>query len=666
MNIKKIIFTHKIITAIVVLVLAGGGYYGYQKFKTPAEIVKYITAPVTKGMLISSISGTGQVSASNKTDIKPKVAGDIVNLSAVNGQEVKAGDIIAQIDNREALKTVRDTTTALETAKLELNKLLDPPTALELLQAQSAVAVAKQKLDQLIKPDQTTINQAKNSLISAQDTLTKLQFDQKVNYQNALDAKQKASDNLAKSYEDTFTDISNAFLDLPSVITGLNNVLYDTAIAKSEATLSSGQSNTAALINSTDYSDRDALQRFITNATNSYQTARTKYDASFESYKNSSRYADTGAIEVLLDQTIETTKVISETAKSETNMLDYWVDYRSQKSLSIFKQVVTYQSDLQAYAGKINSHLSTLLSMQRTIKDDKEAVNNTQKDLEKIIQNQPLDLTAAQRAVQEKQDALNILINPKQSDIDATKTALKEKELAYDELKAGADSLDIRARKITIQEKADALLEAQQALNDHNVVAPFAGVITTINVNQGDAVSTGTIITSLITKQQIAEVTLNEIDVANVKLDQKVILKFDAVPDLSITGKVAVIDTLGTVAQNVVSYQVKIIFDTQDERIKPGMSVSASIITNSKQDVLLAPLSAVKTNGGSYVEILVNNQPQKKNITTGISNDTMMEIVDGLTEGEMIITQTINTASVAPATAPGGQQGGSNLFRALR
>ncbi|MDD5433706.1 MAG: hypothetical protein PHE77_03610, partial [Candidatus Pacebacteria bacterium] len=61
----------------------------------------------------------------------------------------------------------------------------------------------------------------------------------------------------------------------------------------------------------------------------------------------------------------------------------------------------------------------------------------------------------------------------------------------------------------------------------------------------------------------MAEISLNEVDVAKVKIGQRAIITFDAIDELEITGKVEDVDTIGTVSQGVVSYNVKIIFDTQ-------------------------------------------------------------------------------------------------------
>ncbi|MBI5230151.1 MAG: HlyD family efflux transporter periplasmic adaptor subunit, partial [Candidatus Magasanikbacteria bacterium] len=187
---------------------------------------------------------------------------------------------------------------------------------------------------------------------------------------------------------------------------------------------------------------------------------------------------------------------------------------------------------------------------------------------------------------------------------------------------------------------------------------------------KGDSLSLNGVAATLVTTQQMAQISLNEVDVAKIKAGDKVTLTFDAVPDLQMTGEVADIDTLGTVSQGVVTYNIKIVFDTQDDRVKPGMSVSAAIITNMKQDALFMPNSAVKSQGGAwYVEMLDGytpttnltsvmkstgvtspTPPRQQTVEVGISNDTSTEIIAGLKEGDVVIIRTITPASQKTAT----------------
>ena len=172
--------------------------------------------------------------------------------------------------------------------------------------------------------------------------------------------------------------------------------------------------------------------------------------------------------------------------------------------------------------------------------------------------------------------------------------------------------------------------------------------------------------------------TLNEVDVAKINVGQKATLSFDAISDLSIAGTVSEIDAVGTVSQGVVTYAVKISFDTQDDRVKNGMSVSASIITNIKQDVLSVPNGAIKTkNGTSYVEIFDTPlqtpiagavgspsvvAPKQQIVTTGLASDSITEIVSGLKEGDQVVSRTItgttSTTSAKKSTSTKSLLGG--------
>lgn len=176
------------------------------------------------------------------------------------------------------------------------------------------------------------------------------------------------------------------------------------------------------------------------------------------------------------------------------------------------------------------------------------------------------------------------------------------------------------------------------------IFAPFDGVLATFTAEKGDSVSANSSIGSLITKNQIATISLNEVDIAKVAVGQKATMTFDAIDDLTITGKVVEVDTVGATNSGVVSYGVTVAFDVQDTRVKPGMTVTVNIILSSKADVLLVNTSAIKTaSGESYVMVMASGTPEKRTVTTGDISDTQTEITSGLSEGETIVTQTITT-----------------------
>jgi len=624
-SLVKFIKTHKIAVLAIIAVIYWGGYFAFGKINAKEAEVTYRTAPVLKGMIMSSVSGSGQVSMSDQIDIKPKVSGDIVYVGVKAGQEVKSGILLFQISATDALKKVRDAQTDLETAKLELE-------------------------DFLSSVDELTLLQQKNSLEDARENFEKLKRTQESDYQSSLDDREKAQEDLEDSYEDAFNKIADVFLDLPDTITDLYDTLYDENIAESGVVGYSYWSNIEALKNSIEnnnLTEKYKFDAFSESAEKSYSIARDSYDENFDNYKDTRRYSENDVIMNLLEETIETTKKLSEAIKDSTNMYGYWVDYRSQKNLSVYSQVTSNQSTLASLTSTVNSHISTLLSTQNSIHNNLDAIEQAQKDIAYMEKNNPIEIISSERNLQEL-----------------------EKKL--EDIQSDPTDLEIRAKRISIQKAQDALVSSQQDLADYYIRAPFDGVIAQVNVSKGESVSSSSVLATVITKHYIAEITLNEIDAVVVEIGQKVMILFDAIEGLSITGEVVEIDTLGTVNQGVVSYGVKIAFDVQDDRVRPGMSIGTSIISESKQNILMVPISAVKTQGSDdYVEILINEVLERTPVETGISNDTMVEITSGLKEGDLVITQTINSGTTS-ATSPQqqnnasfGSGGGDQVFRMM-
>ncbi len=202
----------------------------------------------------------------------------------------------------------------------------------------------------------------------------------------------------------------------------------------------------------------------------------------------------------------------------------------------------------------------------------------------------------------------------------------------------------------------------QNSLSDaskRKVVSPIDGTVNAVNIKNGDDLSrlssnsnssAPIIIGDLSTLK--AQVEVNEVDIANVNIGQKVSLTFSAIDGLTVTGKVEKMDSLGTLTSGVVTYNVTIGFDSLDERIKPQMSVSAAIIIGTKQDAIIVPNSAVKSqNGKSYVQILKGQTPENITVETGLSNDTQTEIISGIKVGDSVVTQTINSSSASAASS---------------
>jgi len=547
---------------------------------TDAAETRYVLTAVKKGALITSISGSGQISATDQVNVNAKTSGEVLSVSVKAGQEVKKGTILARIDATDALKAVRDAEINLQNAQLSLQKLQKPADALSMLQSENALT-------------------------------------------NAFQSKEKAESDLQKTYDDAFTSISNTFLQLPAVMTGLENIINGTSYASTQKNLPYyGDLGRIWDIPGT-YVSQEAVDA-------SYKTARRMYDQAMADYKATSRISDVGRIEAVLNQTYAMTKAVSDCAKNTQDFLAFIKDLQTKHNADIPVMLASHQTSAASYLGTANAQLSPLLSNKTAIKNGKQSIDN---------------------AIQ----------------------TIAERTASLDKLKEGPDDLDVSSSKLSLEQREQNLRDARKKLWDCTIRAPFDGTVAKLNIKKGDTVSSGAAIAVFITPQRTATISLNEVDVTDISAGQKATLAFDAVSGLTMTGEVSEVDTIGTASQGVVTYNVKILFDTQDARIKPGMSVTALVVTSAKADVLLVPNSAVKTRGAArYVEqidneaatgpqgIVSQTPPARKMVGVGISNDEQTEIISGLVEGEIVVSRTIAQTEAAAAPSPSSPFFGSS------
>lgn len=193
------------------------------------------------------------------------------------------------------------------------------------------------------------------------------------------------------------------------------------------------------------------------------------------------------------------------------------------------------------------------------------------------------------------------------------------------------------------------------------IYAPISGTISGLSLQVGSVLTSQTSSSGNSTSQRIANIktdatpmaviSLSEVDVNKVHIDDKATLTLDAFSDKTFTGKVVSIDTTGTVSSGVTNYSCYIVFDTAFDGIYPNMAVTAKIITLVKNDVVLVPSSAVVTsNGLSAVRILVNGKLQEQPVEVGSSSDTETEIVSGINEGDTVITS-VSTGSTSTTSS---------------
>ena len=131
----------------------------------------------------------------------------------------------------------------------------------------------------------------------------------------------------------------------------------------------------------------------------------------------------------------------------------------------------------------------------------------------------------------------------------------------------------------------------------------------------------------------------NEVDIRRVKKGLKVIIGFDAFPDVKLPGVVTDVANVGTKKKgsDIKLFQVMIELEETNENIRPGMTTSNTIITNEVKDVLTVPIESIFSKDSiSYVYAKSGFSISKKQVKLGDSNNDEVIILKGLTEKDVV------------------------------
>ena len=353
-KIKTLALEYKKTSIVLGLVIIFIGYQIFSGLTSTSGETSYFLGTVTKGTVVSSITGSGQVASNRALDLKPKATGDVVYVAVAEGQKVSAGDLIVELDATDALKSVRDAKANLESAQIALQKIQAPA-------------------------DNVTLLQAQNNYTQAQNDLN-------------------------KAYDDAFTNVSNSFLDMPNALTGLNGLLYG-------SDFSTGQWNLSFYKDTASQYETQATMgkaaNYMNDADQKYRAAKTSYDQAFSDFKLLNRSSDPAQIQKILDESYTTNQLISDSLQSFENLVQYYQTELTNANLTANAKSNTHLTTASGFTSKINADLAALLSSKNAISTGVINVPQSKASLDKVQNGaDPLDLQSAQLSVTQKENAL--------------------------------------------------------------------------------------------------------------------------------------------------------------------------------------------------------------------------------------------------------------------
>ncbi len=228
--------------------------------------------------------------------------------------------------------------------------------------------------------------------------------------------------------------------------------------------------------------------------------------------------------------------------------------------------------------------------------------------------------------------------------LDRTKPLLDKKLISQEEYDATRTNYEVARAQY---------LQATDKWEKTRIDAPISGKIMKLSIEEGETVILGTmnnpgtvLITIADMSTMIANVQVDETEIPNIKVGMTAKIIADAMPDTFFEGSVTKVGLMPI--QTVISTETATNFEVEVELsnfspdLRPGMSVQADVITNQKDSVLIVPIQAVgkrkiKDKEATSIFAIENDKAVLKEIETGVSSDTDIEIKSGLQESDVVI-----------------------------
>lgn len=230
--------------------------------------------------------------------------------------------------------------------------------------------------------------------------------------------------------------------------------------------------------------------------------------------------------------------------------------------------------------------------------------------------------------------------------VNASLSSITTAEQQYRSASSAASPYEIGLQETAVESARGQVDAIRTQLAQMTVSAPVSGIITKQDAQVGAIASPGIPLVSMISDSAFQiEASVSEAEVAKIHAGEDVSVTLDAYgSDVSFPATVTSVDPSATVNQGVSSYRVVIQFKEKDDRIKTGMTANANIITTTKENVLAIPWNSVIARSGTSFVVVKNpdGTTSERQIQTGIRSGEMVEVVSGLTEGELVASFGIN------------------------
>jgi HlyD family secretion protein len=234
--------------------------------------------------------------------------------------------------------------------------------------------------------------------------------------------------------------------------------------------------------------------------------------------------------------------------------------------------------------------------------------------------------------------------DPAYGPIASAQAGVEQAEAALNRLLRGPSAEDVRIAELEVSQAQAALESARFNLAGAQLVAPFAGVVAAVNLQVGQAASS--VLPAIVladTSRFYLDVSVDEVDVAQVQASQTVTVTLDALPNEALRAVVDRIAPSATVNNGVVSYAVRLALEPGEAALRGGMTATAAIAVDEVREVVVVPNWAIRRDrdtGAAFASVLRDGALHEVPVELGLRDEAVSQVLRGLTAGEVVAVQT--------------------------
>ena len=238
-----------------------------------------------------------------------------------------------------------------------------------------------------------------------------------------------------------------------------------------------------------------------------------------------------------------------------------------------------------------------------------------------------------------------------EEEIASARANVAQAQASLNSLLNGTTAADLETAQLNVDQARRTLESAQSALKDTALTAPFAGTVTAVAASAGEMVGTSSMVTLADLSEPSVEFYLDETDLELIAVGHEVEVTFDALPDAVFSGHVVRVDPALVDMEGAPAIQALAKLEPDEQQsdvlgtLPMGLNATVEVIAGSAENVLLVPVEALRElSPGEYaVFVVVDGEPQMRQVEVGLMDYTYAEIVSGLQQGDQVSTGTVAT-----------------------